>query len=131
MDYEISPPTDPDAPNREDPKFGEVRHWLVVNIPGNDLSSGEVKFEYIGSGPPSGSGLHRYAFLLFKQLNGKQEFDIATVTNRSREGRLKTKARKLIADYNLKLVAGNFYFAQFDDYVPILHAQLGGAPPKA
>ena len=122
---------DPDAPSREDPKFGEVRHWLVVNISGNDLSTGETKWQYIGSGPPSGSGLHRYIFLLFKQTNGKQNFHFPTVTNRSREGRLQTKTRKLIADYNLKLVAGNFYFAQFDDYVPILHAQLGGAPPKA
>lgn len=120
---------DPDAPTREDPKVGEVRHWLVVNIPGNDLASGETKWQYIGSGPPSGSGFHRYIFLLFKQPNGKQEFDFPTVTNRSREGRLSTKTRKLIADYNLKLVAGNFYFAQYDDYVPILHSQLGG-PPK-
>lgn len=122
---------DPDAPNRQDPVFGEVRHWLVVNIPGSNISAGEVKYEYIGSGPPSGSGLHRYVFLVFKQLKGKQEFDLPTVTNRSREGRLSTKTRKLVADYDLKLVGGNFYYAQFDDYVPILHAQLGGAPPKA
>jgi len=120
--------TDPDAPKREDPKLGEVRHWLVVNIPGDDLSSGETKWEYIGSGPPQGSGQHRYVFLLFRQRNGKQVFDFPVVTNRSREGRLQTKTRQLIADYNLELVAGNFYFAQFDDYVPILHAQLGGAP---
>lgn len=122
---------DPDAPTREDPKFGEVRHWLVVNIPGNDLSLGETKWHYVGSGPPSGSGLHRYVFLLFKQSNGKQEFDFPVITNRSREGRLQTKTRQLIADYNLKLVAGTFYFAQFDEYVPVLQAQLGGPPPKA
>lgn len=123
--------SDPDAPSREDQKFGEIRHWLVVNIPGSDLAAGETKFQYVGSGPPNGSGLHRYIFLVFKQANGKQDFDFPTVTNRSREGRLSTKARKLVDDYNLKLIAGNFYLAQFDDYVPILHAQLGGAPPKA
>lgn len=123
-------PPDPDAPNRQEPKFREVRHWLVVNIPGSDLSAGEHKFQYIGSGPPQGSGLHRYVFLLFKQ-DGKQNFDMPTTTNRSREGRLSTNTRKLMADYNLKLIAGNFYFAQFDDYVPILHAQMGGPPPKA
>jgi len=123
--------TDPDAPSRKDPKFGEVRHWLVVNIPGSDINAGETKYQYIGSGPPSGSGLHRYIFLVFEQSKGKQEFDVPTVTNRSREGRLSTKTRKLIADYNLQLVAGNFYFAKFDDYVPILQAQLSGAPPKA
>ena len=102
----------------------------MVNISGNDLSSGEAKYEYIGSGPPQGSGIHRYIFLLFKQPSGKQDFDMPVVTNCQREGRLQTKARKLIADYNLQLIAGNFYFAQYDDYVPILHAQMGGPPPK-
>lgn len=103
----------------------------MVNIPGNDLTLGEAKYEYVGSGPPSGSGLHRYIFLLFKQPKGKQEFDIPVVNDRTREGRLNTKARKLIADYSLQLVAGNFYFAQYDDYVPILHGRMGGPPPKA
>jgi len=44
--------TDPDAPTRSNATFGEVRHWLVVNIPDNDVSKGNTLFEYIGSGPP-------------------------------------------------------------------------------
>lgn len=32
--------TDPDAPNRVNPKFREWHHWLVGNIPGNDISKG-------------------------------------------------------------------------------------------
>ena len=47
---------DPDAPSRKDPKFREWHHWLVANIPGNDIQSGEVLSEYVGSGPPKGSG---------------------------------------------------------------------------
>lgn len=31
-----------------------------------------------------------------------------------------------MATYNLKPIAGNFYQAQFDDYVPILQKQLSG-----
>ncbi len=58
-----SPLSDPDAPSREDPKFGEWRHWLVVNIPGNNIASGEVQAEYVGAGPPKGTGLHRYIIL--------------------------------------------------------------------
>lgn len=54
---------DPDAPSRADPKWGEWRHWLVVNIPGCDVSKGEALSVYIGSGPPQGTGLHRYIFL--------------------------------------------------------------------
>lgn len=55
--------TDPDAPSRADPTWREWRHWLVGNIPGTDISKGEVLSEYIGAGPPKGTGLHRYVFL--------------------------------------------------------------------
>jgi phosphatidylethanolamine-binding protein (PEBP) family uncharacterized protein len=107
----------------------EVRHWLVVNIRDSDVEAGETKWAYVGSGPPQGSGLHRYVFLVFKQKEGKQDFDLPTVPNTSRDGRLKTNTRELMAKYSLELVAGNFYEAQWDDYVPILQQQLGG-PPK-
>ena len=47
---------DPDAPSRKEPKFREWHHWLVVNIPGQDVSKGETLSEYVGSGPPEGTG---------------------------------------------------------------------------
>ena len=47
---------DPDAPSRQDPKFREWHHWLVVNIPGNDVSKGDVLSMYVGAGPPEGTG---------------------------------------------------------------------------
>ena len=43
--------TDPDAPSRSNPKFREWHHWLVVNISGSEVASGETLSEYIGSGP--------------------------------------------------------------------------------
>merc|ERR1711973_958518 len=58
--------TDPDAPSRAEPTFREWHHWLVVNIPGNNISQGDVLSEYVGSGPPQGTGLHRYIFLAYK-----------------------------------------------------------------
>lgn len=58
---------DPDAPSRADPKYREILHWAVINIPGNKLNLGQSLAEYIGSGPPEGSGLHRYVFLLYRQ----------------------------------------------------------------
>lgn len=65
---------DPDAPSRADPQFREVRHWLVVNIPGDEVYAGESIFDYVSSAPPKESGLHRYTFLVFKQ-NGRIEWD--------------------------------------------------------
>lgn len=72
--------TDPDAPSRDKADLREVRHWAVVNIPGNDVSAGETLVEYVGSGPPEGTGLHRYVFLVFKQP-GKLTFDETYVSD--------------------------------------------------
>ncbi|XP_049961816.1 protein D1-like [Schistocerca serialis cubense] len=47
--------TDPDAPSRKDPKFREWHHWLVVNIPGSNITAGETLPEFVGSGPPKGT----------------------------------------------------------------------------
>ncbi|KAL5020294.1 hypothetical protein ScPMuIL_003186 [Solemya velum] len=119
---------DPDAPSRKDPKFGEWHHWLVVNIPGGDVTKGEVMSEYVGSGPPKDTGLHRYVFLLYKQTGGKMVFEgLPKRTNRSPEGRAKHSVRQFTNQYSLgSPVAGNFYQAEFDEYVPKLMDQLSG-----
>ncbi|EDV48022.1 uncharacterized protein Dere_GG13347 [Drosophila erecta] len=116
--------TDPDAPSRAEPKFREFKHWILANIAGNDLASGEPIAEYIGSGPPQGTGLHRYVFLLYKQ-SGKLEFDEERVSNKSRKDRPKFSAAKFAKKHELgSPIAGTFYQAQYDDYVPKLHKQL-------
>lgn len=59
---------DPDAPNKNKHTFRYWLHWLVVDIPCNgDLEEGNTITPFNPSGPPKGSGLHRYFFLLFKQ----------------------------------------------------------------
>jgi hypothetical protein len=117
---------DPDAPSRADPKFREWHHWCVVNIPGADVSKGEVLSQYVGSGPPKGTKLHRYVFLLFKQ-SGKQQFTETHLTNRSGDGRGKQSVSKFATKNHLgDPVAGNFYQAEWDDYVPRLYEQLSG-----
>ncbi|XP_046982767.1 protein D3-like [Schistocerca americana] len=119
--------TDPDAPSRKDPKFREFLHWLVVNIPGNDIAKGETLAEYVGSGPPRGTGLHRYVFLVFKQP-GKLDFDEEPTSRTSRIGRPRFSIHKFIQKYNMEepAVGGNYYQAQYDDYVPVIQRQLSG-----
>ncbi|XP_046580935.1 protein D2-like isoform X1 [Haliotis rubra] len=118
---------DPDAPSRADPKFGEWHHWLVVNIPGGRLSDGETIAEYVGAGPPPGTGLHRYVFLAYKQPNGKKDFGLKKLTNRSQDGRAKHSIRDFLKKAQLsELVAGNLFLAEYDDYVPELYKQLSG-----
>ncbi|XP_034237515.1 uncharacterized protein LOC117642987 [Thrips palmi] len=116
--------TDPDAPSRENPTKREVLHYMVGNVPGNDISKGDVLFEYLGSGAPEGTGLHRYVWLVYKQP-ARIEFNQERVSCRSRKGRLNFSIRKFAAEKQLgQPVAGNLFQAQWDDYVPILQANM-------
>lgn len=36
--------------------FREWHHFLVTNMKGNDVDSGRVLSDYVGSGPPKGTG---------------------------------------------------------------------------
>jgi len=88
---------DPDAPSVSNPVNRSFLHWIVPNITPPSISTLEalaVKVKdtlteeentitplpedhalYMGPGPPKGSGLHRYLFLLFKQLTPNLKFD--------------------------------------------------------
>ncbi|EDV99116.1 GH13213 [Drosophila grimshawi] len=117
--------TDPDAPSRKDPQFREWHHWLVGNIPGSDVAKGEVLSAYVGSGPPPETGLHRYVFLVYEQRR-KLDFDEKRLPNNSGDGRGGFKIATFAKKYALgDPIAGNFYQAEYDDYVPILYKQLG------
>uniref|UniRef100_A0A1L8DQ58 Putative phosphatidylethanolamine-binding protein n=1 Tax=Nyssomyia neivai TaxID=330878 RepID=A0A1L8DQ58_9DIPT len=117
--------TDPDVPNRIDRSRGQVKHWQVVNIPGKKVDKGEIIAEYIGSGPPEGSGLHRYIVLVFLQPRGKIDFSQEEksyywmVMNR-----YGFSAEEFANKYSLKLLGGNLFEAKYDDYVPILYSQF-------
>lgn len=66
---------DPDAPSRTNQSIGEVRHWLVMNIPESFVEQGDEIVEFISSAPPKDTGIHRYIFFVFKQNDGKIEHD--------------------------------------------------------
>ncbi|KAL3280710.1 hypothetical protein HHI36_003946 [Cryptolaemus montrouzieri] len=106
--------TDPDPV----PAVREVKHWLVGNIKGNDVGNGEVFAEYLGSGPPKGTGLHRYIFLVYEQP-GKIDFEEPPKTSQSsRANRLKFSIKNFAKKYNLgNPIAGNYFKAQWDEYV--------------
>lgn len=72
---------DPDVPSRTNPKERELRHWLVINIPGTSVDQGKVVYEYLSPAPPKDGGLHRYVFMIFKQRNGIIYFDGARVSS--------------------------------------------------
>lgn len=62
--------TDPDAPSRTNATLREVKHWVVVNIPGTDPTQGEEIAGYRGSGPPKGTGETHWYFLDHQPITG-------------------------------------------------------------
>jgi len=60
---------DPDAVG------GNLIHWLIVNISGNNIKNGDELLEYKGPAPPKGSGIHKY-IILFLQQNYRINADI-------------------------------------------------------
>ncbi|XP_061871767.1 phosphatidylethanolamine-binding protein 4 isoform X2 [Colius striatus] len=62
---------DPDAPSRANPRKRFWRHWLVTDIQGADLRTGDIKghvlTEYVRPTPPPRSGYHRYQLRLYLQ----------------------------------------------------------------
>ncbi|XP_054156927.1 protein D3-like [Oppia nitens] len=103
--------TDPDAPTRSDPIFGEFKHWLVINIAGSDVVSGQVLADYKGSGPPKDTGLHRYIFLVYRQPK-LIEHPVSTTDLAKRS---QFKIRNFAKDNNLgQPIAVNYFMAQWD-----------------
>ncbi|KAL8152927.1 hypothetical protein V2J09_010687 [Rumex salicifolius] len=64
--------TDPDVPGPSDPYLREHLHWLVTDIPGTtDVSFGREVVSY--EMPRPYIGIHRFAFILFKQPRRLQD----------------------------------------------------------
>ncbi|XP_043287025.1 39S ribosomal protein L38, mitochondrial isoform X2 [Venturia canescens] len=47
----------------------EICHWFVGNIPGSEISKGDLLMEYARPIPAKGIGYCRYIFILYKQEN--------------------------------------------------------------
>ena len=47
----------------------EYLHWMIANIQGNQVESGQTIAEYLQPFPAYGTGYHRYIFVLYKQVN--------------------------------------------------------------
>ncbi|KAH0589897.1 Phosphatidylethanolamine-binding like protein [Termitomyces sp. J132] len=115
--------TDPDAPSRADPKYRQFRHWVItgLRIPPVTESSSVVKTQpsttpYRPPGPPPGSKVHRYTFLLFEEPEsgfvvppGALEYGIALEERRS------WNAVDFGNRYGLKLVGVNLFLVQAAD----------------
>ncbi|GAB1860336.1 OV-16 antigen [Camponotus japonicus] len=116
--------TDPDAPRRGGYNR-EFRHWLVGNIPEENIAKGEILAEYVGPAPPKNTGKHRYVFLIYKQNQGAITFDERRLSTWDGSQRKRFSIKKFAEKYNLEgPIAGNFMLAEYDDNVPLYHKRL-------
>lgn len=112
--------TDPDATSRGNPIMGEYCHWVAKDIQFDSAEGGFVKvvhnvMPYIGPGPPKGTGLHRYIFLLYKQ---DPAVSVSGVADRIKWGLgtpgtpVRVGVEKWATENKLSLLAANFFFAE-------------------
>ncbi|XP_057970624.1 protein TERMINAL FLOWER 1-like [Malania oleifera] len=96
--------TDPDVPGPSDPYLREHLHWLVTNIPGTtDATFGKEIVNY--ENPRPSIGIHRFAFILFKQKSRQ------TITPPSSRDHFSTRSFATENDLGLP-VAAVFFNAQ-------------------
>ncbi|KAG8145923.1 hypothetical protein E2320_012374 [Naja naja] len=103
-------------------------HFLVTNMRGNDISSGNVLSDSLDLGLPKeqAEGLHRYVWLVYEQPQ-QLTFQEPILSNRSGDKRGNFKISTFRKKYKLGTpVAGTCYQAEWDDYVPKLYEQLSG-----
>ncbi|CAH0394695.1 unnamed protein product [Bemisia tabaci] len=80
---------DPDQPSRAQPEEREWIHWLVTNMWGCSLLSGDTIVRYLTPKPEQGTGPHRYIFFVFRQADGEMNFDEKIINNTRYDGDLR------------------------------------------
>jgi len=69
------------APSESNPYNSPYLHFLAVNVPGKDISRGEILAGYVPPSPPPGSGPHRFVVDIYEQTD---KISAAPVTERTK-----------------------------------------------
>ncbi|XP_065880371.1 protein RICE FLOWERINGUS T 1-like [Euphorbia lathyris] len=92
---------DPDAPNPSNPHLREYLHWLVTDIPATTGAGFGQEIMFYESPRPL-TGIHRFVFILYRQLGRQTVFAPAYRHNFS--------CRNFSQDYNLGSPVAAVYF---------------------
>ncbi|KAM5136076.1 large ribosomal subunit protein mL38 [Mantella aurantiaca] len=116
--------TNPDGHLRD--TDSEYVHWLVGNIVGNRVASGDEICHYFPPFPARGTGYHRYVFVLFKQEE-RIDYTQETRPNPCHSLKLRTfKTLDFYRKYQEKMTPGGLAFFQckWDESVTHVFHQL-------
>ncbi|KAK5577447.1 hypothetical protein RB653_002388 [Dictyostelium firmibasis] len=118
-----------DEPSKINRLEGELKQWITINIKGNNISKGDELVKYIQPLPLIGTGLHRYIFILCKQISKLDfigEFKIPfTIENRK-----DWCSEDFIKKWNLTVEGINYFECEYDDSVEKLMNELIGSKEK-
>jgi len=105
--------TDPDAPSRKNPKWGEMCHWIagVKSVRPEEFEVEDTDIiEYKAPAPPEKTGHHRYVFILLEGVNT----NLTAPNDRKHWGH--EKAGHGVRDWSkqegLNVIGGNFFYAR-------------------
>nr|XP_018905757.1 PREDICTED: protein D1-like isoform X2 [Bemisia tabaci] len=106
---------DPDMPSRREPSLREWNHWLIGNMVGPDLSTGDTIAQYISPEPLKDTGYHRITFLVFKQPKHINFTEPLLEFDRNDTRRTHFSSRKFAEKYELgDPIAINFCLTAFN-----------------
>lgn len=114
--------------------YREFIHWVVINIPGTDITAGDELLSYVSAAPPCNSGLHRYVFLIYEQNGGKIDGSAIVNSGFASEGRGGQKTSVFLKGAalqgnSLSLFAAAAFEAEWDEGCDHKHNVLGFIPP--
>ncbi|CAH0390512.1 unnamed protein product [Bemisia tabaci] len=110
--------SDLDAPTPGKPYLREWLHWLVVNIPRDNITAGETLGEYIAPVTKNFTGRHRYVITAYRQPGGFRQlrFHEDRLDNKSDVGRVRFSTNTFANDYNYgDPWAMNFWYMSHDN----------------
>ncbi|KAJ7752631.1 phosphatidylethanolamine-binding protein [Mycena metata] len=109
---------DPDAPSAAQPTSSQFRHWVRepnAEFAGPAVQTTTAANTYRPPGPPKGSGLHRYTFILFREPPNFSLPEGASELNDNVEARRRWDAVKFGERNGLQIVGATYYLVRSED----------------
>ncbi|KAJ7079206.1 PEBP-like protein [Mycena crocata] len=112
---------DPDAPSAAQPTSSQFRHWVITGLTvGEDPEAAAVQTtpavnEYRPPGPPKGSGIHRYTFVLFREPPDFSLPEGVSERDPTIEARRRWDAVEFAERNGLEIIGATFYLVRGED----------------
>ncbi|CAH0387423.1 unnamed protein product, partial [Bemisia tabaci] len=106
-----------DEPSHMTPTLREYLHWLVVNIPGNEIKEGQELASYNVPAPAEDTGIHRHVIVVYKQPK-KLAFDEKPIRSSFADDRELT--------FQIVILLRSIISVNFNHPLPLTFSKLNG-----